>query len=308
MMKKIFWFLMLAAGFAFTACSDDNEVVYDADSAVSNYEPVLGSRKVASLHTTNVLDGREYSWKHNFTYDKHGRIKEVNSEILHHYLYSQSPTGQQYFRPCNITSNAKYYYNGEHLQIAYTEDWQFPTYPAWNKSESHVDAGVLNDYGYIESYYVSQGVGFECEYNLASLKSVAYEGGYLFDILRDARGNVNGHKFTGYDREGNDSISNKPGRYAYTGYRNKTNFDFSAYLGYWENERYINALSSWPYATYQLAAFGFFGSGSENLPLCQAPLPEGWSASSSWVLDSEGFPVKYTDPDGRETKITYVEE
>lgn len=305
-MKKIFLFLMLAVGLLFVACSDDGEG-YDADTAVSNYIPVLGGRKVASVHTTSVYDGRDYSWKHNFVYDKQGRIKEVNSEIKHHRLWTQTVTGERHYRLCNITSNAKYYYNGEFVKIAYSVERDYPTYPAWNYSYSFIDAGLLNENGHIVNYTLGDGSGFECDYNFTSLKSVTFDGGYVFDILRDSKGNVNGHKFTGFDIAGDDSTSVKQGRYEYTSIENKTNFDFSAYLGYWEHERYISALSDWPYASYQLAAFGFFGSCSENLPMCAASSAgNGASASKFWTF-KDGYPVTYTDASGRVTEITYVE-
>lgn len=304
-MKKFLWFFMLVAGIVFAACSDDSEA-YDADSAVSNYVPLLGSRQVASLFTTNEIDGREYSWKHNFTYDKHGRIKEVNSEIKHHRAFPQVLGGVNY-QLCNIISNAKYYYKGEYLQIAYTVNREYPNYSEYNNSYSYVDAAMLNENGHIKNYSQPPYEGFECEYNFAKLRSVAFDGGHQIDIYRDAKNNVNGHKYTGYDKNGNDSISTLPDRYKYTGVRNKTNFDFSAYLGYWEHERCINAMLDWPYASYQLAAFGFFGTGSEFLPLCLTSLAADVATLDLWVFDNEGFPVKYTDPSGRVTEITYTE-
>lgn len=292
-------------GFVLVACSDDEG--YDADNAVSNYIPLQGGRKVASLHTTNVLDGRDYSWKHNFIYDKQGRIKEINSEIKHHRLWTQTVTGERHYRLCNITSNAKYYYNGEYIQVVYSVDRKYPTYPAWDNSYSFIDAGMLNENGHITSYVVGAGANFDCSYNLTSLSNVSYDGGYLIDILRDSRGNVDGHRYTGFDKAGNDSVSTQQGRYQFTSIKNKTNFDFSAYFGYWENERYINALSDWPYASYQLAAFGFFGSGGEYLPLCAtSQAGNGVSASSLWAFEN-GYPVRYSGPDGRVTEITYVE-
>ncbi len=296
---------MMAAAVVFTACSDDSEG-YDADSAVSNYVPSQSGRKVASLYTTNVIDGREYSFRHNFTYDKQGRIKEVNSEIQHHRLWN-TVDGRLQNTPCNITSNAKYYYKGEFIEVACSVVGKYPEKPSWDYSRSFTDGGKLNDNGHIITYSQPPYEGFECEYNFTNLRSVAFDGGYLFDILRDAAGNVNGHRFTGYDKAGNDSTSTRAGRYQYTAVKNKTNFDFAAYFGYWEHERFVSALSSWPYATYQLAAFGFFGSCGNYLPLCDSSLADDFSATDLWVFDEMVCPVKYTAPDGRVTEITYVE-
>lgn len=305
MMKKFFWIFMMAAAVVFTACSDDSEG-YDADSAVSNYVPSQSGRKVASLYTTNVIDGREYSFRHNFTYDKQGRIKEVNSEIQHHRLWN-TVDGRLQNTPCNITSNAKYYYKGEFIDVACSVVGKYPEKPSWDYSRSFTDGGRLNDNGHIITYSQPPYEGFECEYNFTNLRSVAFDGGYLFDILRDAAGNVNGHRFTGYDKAGNDSTSTRAGRYQYTAVKNKTNFDFAAYFGYWEHERFVSALSSWPYATYQLAAFGFFGSCGNYLPLCDSSLADDFSATDLWEFDEMVCPVKYTAPDGRVTEITYVE-
>ena len=295
---------MMAAAVVFTACSDDSEA-YDADTAVSNYVPLQSGRKVASLYTTNVIDGREYSFRHNFTYDKQGRIKEVNSEIKHHRM-STSPSGSVSFKLCNITSNAKYYYKGEYLEIAYNIVGRYPDYHNWDYAISYADAALLNDDGYILNFNQPPYQGFTCSYNLASLKEVEFEGGNKFYVLRDNKGNVNGHMFEGYDKAGNDSVSRMSERYTYTSIENKTNFDFAAYFGYWEHERYINALATWPYASYQLAGFGFFGSYGGYLPLCESSVSGGVSAFSLWKFDADGYPVKYTAPDGRVTTITYV--
>lgn len=306
MMKKILWFLMLAAGFVFVACSDDDDS-YDADAAVSNYKPVQGDKKVASLYTTNVIEGREYAWKHNFEYDKQGRIKEVRSEIKHHRPYSQTVTGEVKYQLCNITSNAKYYYYGERLEVEYTVNREYPQFPKWNSSYSRTDGGVLNENGHIVNFVQPPYEGLDCEYSLMSLKNVVFDGEKKFEILRDNNGNINGHKFWGYDSEGNDSTSVKQNRYSYTWLKNKTNFDFSAYIGYWEHERFIDALSSWPYASYQLAAFGFFGSCSPYLPKCEAASLEGGVSDVDFWTMKDGYPVQYKDADGRVTLITYVE-
>lgn len=305
MMKKFLWLFMMTAAVVFAACSDDSEG-YDSDTAVSNYVPLLGSKKVASLHTKNVYGGREYSWKHNFTYDKQGRIKEVNSDIVHHRLWNTTD-GNLHGRKCIIKSNAKYYYKGDYLEIAYSVVGKYPEYSAWDYSYSYTNGGKLNDNGHIVSFSQPPYESFVCEYNFTNLRNVAFDGGCQIDIYRSSNGNVNGYRFAGYDTAGNDSVSTCMSRYKYTGIENNTNFDFSAYLGYWEHERYIYALSSWPYAAYQLAAFGFFGSCSGNLPLCETSVSDKVTVADVWELDSDGCPVKYNAPDGRVTEITYAD-
>lgn len=310
-MKNFFYLFALAIGLFAVACSSDEG--YNADSAQSNYVPVSADKMVASVYTTSVIDGREYSWKHLFSYDKQGRIKEVNSVIKHHDIYSQTVTGQNFFRECNITSNAKYFYDGANLKVVYTVKNEYPTYPVWNNSYSFTDAGILHEDGFIKRYVSTSRKGslsFECNYKLGGkLDVVDIDGGYTLTMDRDASGNVTGFYFEGINDSGNDSIVDARAMYDYTYVQNKTNFDFSAYLGYWGVERNIGAMSEPFYANYQLAAFGFFGAVSPSLPLWNVKEMGGNDdGSNPWEFDSSRrYPVRYTDPSGRVTEITYIE-
>lgn len=305
MMKKIFYLFALLAGFSFLSCSEDEE--YNPDKAQSNYTPVEG-RKVASLHTTNTLNGRDYSWKHNFSYDAQGRIKEVNSVIKHHHKYEAY--GGVFYRECNITSKAKYYFDKDEITVKYTVNKEYPDYPDWNTKSSYTDSGVLNENGYIKNYvsnYFKDGVvfslGFECEYKMNNLYLAHFDGGFNCEITRDGNGDVDGYIYSGSEDEQDSDKSHIFRNEA----RNRTNFDFSAYFGYWGHERYIGAMTQWPYAHYQLAAFGFFGTANRNLPLWQKSVAEGIDQSRSpWKMEGN-YPVKYTDPAGYVTEVTYVD-
>ena len=100
--------------------------------------------------------------------------------------------------------------------------------------------------------------------------------------------------------------------------KNKTNFDFSGYFGYWGIERAIPALYTEYYAPYHLTAFGMLGSTSSYLPLAQLardnkgkPLTDDSGSQyylyGSWELDSKGCPISFVDGSGRKTEIRYVE-
>ena len=310
MMKKFFYLLLLSAGLLSVACSSDEG--YDADSAQSNYVPAVADKMLASVYTTSTIDGRSYAWKHNFSYDKHGRIKEVNSVIKHHEKYQPNPLSTAvYYRECDITSNAKYYYDVANLKITYRQSFDYPTYPARNYSYQYTDAASLNDDGSIARFVSMSSAGslsFECNYKRdAVLDVVVYDEDNKLTFERDVVNDVTGYYFKGINDNGNDSIVDRQGLYEYTFTKNKTNFDFSAYFGYWGVERWIDALASWPYANYQLAAFGFFGTVSPYLPKWNVEEASGKDNYEPWEFDSNGYPVKYTDPTGRVTEITYVE-
>lgn len=302
---------MLAIGISFVACSSDEG--YDADSAQSNYVPVPAQKMVASVRTTNVVDGREYSSEHKFSYDKQNRIKEVSSVVKRYYGYQPSPIEDYIvYREWNVTSNAKYYYDGANLKIVYSVTNKFPDYPSWDNSYSYTDAATLNADGHIERFVSmgSQGtIGFECVYKRGgTLDVVNIEGGYTLTMARDASGNVTGYIFEGFDDNGDQSTIYAADAYEYMLVQNKTNFDFSAYLGYWQVERNISAMDNWMFSPYQLAAFGFFGSTSPYLPMWNKKEVANENTNvSPWQLGSNYAPLKYTDPTGRVTEVTYVE-
>ena len=299
-MKKYLYMFMLLAAVSFAACSDD-EGSYNPDKAESTYIPSAG-RKVASLHTTHSIDSRDYSWKHNFSYDAKGRIKEVHSVMKEWEKYTPSVSNLELYKECDITSTAHYYYYGDKMDVKYSVKYSYPDYPSWNYSVKYTDSGVLNADGYISRYvaaYNGLSLGFECQYRGDKLDEVNYDGGYKCEITRDESSCVNGYIYTG-----DEGVTNNG--YIYEnliGLVNRTNLDFSAYFGYWGHERYIGAMSAWTRASYQLAAFGFFGARNQYLPL--------WKKSDAvdgtpWSMQG-GYPVKYTSPSGVVTEITYID-
>ena len=111
-------------------------------------------------------------------------------------------------------------------------------------------------------------------------------------VVRDGDCNLTGYKQLMTSTE--VVINDKSSAYSYSSLRNRTNFDFSAYFGYWGVEQAVRMISVPFYATYQLAAFGMLGATSKYLP------------AGDWVMEDE-CPVSYVAPDGRETVITYCE-
>ncbi len=303
-MKKYLYMFMLLAAVSFAACSDE-EVSYNADKAESTYTPSTG-RKVASLYTTRTLDGRDYSWKHNFTYDAKGRIKEVNSVMKEHEKYTPMGSSMELYEECDITSTAHYYYYGEKIGVKCSVKYSYPNYSVRNFSVKNTDSGVLDADGRISHYvaaYNGLSLGFECQYSGNRLTEVNYDGGYKCELTRDAGNDVDGYIYTG-----DEAVTNNGHIYENeVGLENRTNFDFSAYFGYWGHERYIGAMSAWTRASYQLAAFGFFGECNKNLPLWKkSDVSEADKGKSPWRLQG-GYPVEYTSPSGVVTKITYAD-
>ena len=137
---------------------------------------------------------------------------------------------------------------------------------------------------------------------------------------RDSSGNVTGYQLFGKNEEGLDSLMLDRGREVrYGGMKNKTNFDFSGYFGYWGLERAVPAIATEYYAYYQLTAFGMMGATSSNLPLALLsrdkngkPVIDEETGSylylyGQWELDSRECPVSYVDGTGRKTVIRYVD-
>ena len=298
MIKNFLNIAIIALCALFAACDNDVYSRYDADAAKSPYKPAEGRRMVASLKTKNTIDGREYLWEHNFSYDKHGRIKEVNTKILHHH-YKDAFGYSRYYK-CNITSKANYYYLGEAMDIVYSVEREYPEYPDWNTIVSGKDEGFFNASGVLEKFSL-----LDMEYSATSLNRVYVEGGRRYDIVRGKGGNVTGYRL--YDETAEKMLLDYGDRYDYSYDKNRTNFDFSGYFGYWGIEQEIPINVSAYYATYQLAAFGMLGSGCHNLPLGMSLFDNaGNEISGKWELDSEGYPLSFVDAYGRETVVTYM--
>ena len=299
MIKGLMKLAILLLSVSFIACDNDEYSRYDADTAETPYKPIEGRRMVASVKTTNTIDGRNYSWEHKFSYDKQGRIKEVNSQIMHHHY--KEAFGYSRYYACDITSKANYYYFGEAMDVVYSVERQYPEYPDWNTSVSGKDEGRFNASGVLTKYSV-----LDLEYSATSLNTAYIDGGRRYEIVRGKGGNISGYRL--YDDVAETLMLDYSNRYEYSYDKNKTNFDFSAYFGYWGVEQEIPINSSAYYAPYQLAAFGMLGSGGQYLPLGMVFTDSaGNEIFGQWELDRDGYPLSFVDAYGRKTIVTYVE-
>lgn len=298
-MKKLFYLFVAALCCGLCACSDSDD--YNADTAESYYKPLEGERMVASVKTTNTIGGRDYYWEHKFEYDAQGRIKNINSVMRHHTEVVFANTSR--FYECNITSEAKYYYRGDLLEVYYNVKKEYPEYPAWNEQENAIDRGRFSEAGVLATFSA-----MDLVYS-GNLLSAAYsDNGYEYALKRDASGDVAGYVVT--DINESKVLADNAFKYGYSHYPNRTNFDFSAYFGYWGMEQAVYANRSPYYASYQLAAFGMFGMTSPYLPLSLLGKDEyGDEAyvNGKWEFDSQNFPVSFVDATGRRTEITYVD-
>lgn len=310
-MKNLFRLIFLSlCTVAFVACSDSDD--YNADTAVSPYEPVPGRRMVAQVKTTNSIDGRDYSWEHNFTYDAQGRIKEINSNIVH-YRAREFDNVTRFYK-CYITSQANYYFKGDKLSVEYSVSKEYPDYPDWNTRENGKNNGQFNKNGTLASF-----LSLDFIYSVTQLQEAHADGGHVYVPYRDASGNVTGYQIRYHNNDGMDSVVLDRSRdFLYGRIKNKTNFDFSGYFGYWGLERAIPAIATEYYACYQLTAFGMMGATSSNLPLAQLARDEKGNSQTdesgsplylygNWEFDNQDCPISFVDGSGRKTEIRYVE-
>ena len=114
-MKNILSILSLLLCMGVVSCKDE----YDADTAVSHYQPAPGKRRVESVKTTFVEDGGENIHHHRFAYDAKGRIKSVNSELVIYTPVIENYYDTVYYK-CNMTTSANYFYRGEEIEVAFT--------------------------------------------------------------------------------------------------------------------------------------------------------------------------------------------
>ena len=310
MKKSIFYILLMAlVSTSLVACSDDDD--YNANTAVSPYEPVPGRRMVAQIKTTNSVEGREYSWEHNFEYDTQGRIRQINSNIVHHRAV-QFDNVVRYYK-CYITSQANYYFDNEKFRVEYTLSREYPEFPDWNTTERSKDYGVFNENGTLAEIS-----SMDLEYSATQLQRAYTDAGLIITPSRDASGNVTGYIKYMAMYAGNDSVMlDRKNDVRYSSTRNKTNFDFSGYFGYWGVEQATYANRTEYYASYQLAAFGMLGATSPYLPLAIVERDSKGNIVKEegapkylygkWSFDSQNCPVAFTDGTGRRTEIKYVE-
>lgn len=310
-MKNLFKFILFSL-FAVTiaACSDSED--YNPDTAVSLYEPVPGRRMVAQVKTTNNVNGRDYSWEHNFSYDAQGRIKEINSNIVHYRAVSFE--NRTYYYLCNITSKANYYFYGDKFHVEYSISKEYPDMPSWNTINSGKDQGLFNENGTIAKMAT-----IDLTYSFTQLKLAYADGGFIYEPKRDERGNVIGYVVRYQMDAASDSLMlDRSKEYMYSGTKNNTNFDFSGYFGYWGIERGIDVLKTEYYAPYQLTAFGMMGASSNYLPIAMLSRDSKGNVvkdekgnskylEGEWTFDSAKYPVQFVDGSGRKTEIRYVD-
>lgn len=294
-MKKIIPFLSLSLCMAFMSCNDG----YDADTAISVYEPYTG-RQVASLKTTYTENGNDLSFEHRFSYDAKGRIKEVNSDIVH-YVEDIEFYDTTYVR-CNITSRANYFYDGEKLEVEYNISRVYPDDPSRKSSSiDGTDRGTFGNNGALVQFST-----LSLDYVTTALQRGYADGDMFYNIARNPDGDISGYSI--YRTSTDKLLLDNSKRYFYSPFQNNTNFDFSAYFGYWGVEQAVRVIRNPYYATYQLAAFGMLGATSRHLPY---GIVEKNSEGKyeyiygEWQLDSNGYPLSFIDAEGRRTEITY---
>lgn len=283
MRKFLFLFLLPFIAAVAVSCDEGNEFDnYNADAAVTSYKPIEGFM-VASVKTTKESNGRLFSWKHTFSYDKKNRIKSIDSEIVHH---QKASSGKWYI--CNISSRANYYFKDDnYMKVRYNVSRSFPDYPRWDNTLSGTYGGTFNNEGWLGNFGP-----FDCEYSGGTLSKVYMDNSRIYTLQRDTYGNVKGYVCDSMDVR----VAVKEDIYKYEPVaKNNTNFDFSAYIGNWVMEREIPDCTNWPYAPFQLAAFGMFGYSGLNLP------------SGEWEFNESGAPILFTDERGFRTEIQYLQ-
>ena len=297
-MKHLFSILCFSLGAIFVSCND----IYDADTAESFYEPVPGKRLVASVKTVFTENGGENIHEHRFSYDAKGRIKTVSSNLV---IYSPVVTNYYdtaYYK-CNMVTSANYFYRGEELEVAFTVSTDYPDLPGMGRYSSSSNFGIFNSNGVLNRF--SQGA---FDYSATMLQQAFSDGDICFDVAHNSDGNVTGYKK--YLVTTGQVYEDKVGLYHYHPIKNKTNFDFSAYFGYWGVEQCVPTISRSYRAPYQLAAFGMLGATSPHLPF--GIIRRGADGRDNyiygeWEFDSKDYPLSYVDTDGRRTEITYYE-
>lgn len=280
-MKNLFKLMLLPLSLLAVACSSDDDG-YNADTAISLYNPVPESYRVVKGIKMSATDGRgEHTWNYTLNYDAQRRIKSLDAEISTYQLRNNS----RWYR-VNIKSSTEYQFLDEkNLGVIYNASLEYPTYPDWNTTKGYRLPGEFNAKGALVHFGT-----FDCEYSGNTLAKAYIDNGRVYKPAHDRYGNV-----TGYMCEDGDSIYSKLNIYPYSSINNKTNVDFSGFMGYWVPEREIYDNHDWRYAFCHLAAFDMLGARSLHLP-------EG-----EWTLDASGCPVACVLPSGIRLEIVYAE-
>lgn len=311
-MKKYIGFILMSfLAFAFVACSDSDG--YNADSAVSLYEPTPG-RKVAQVKTYDTVDGRDYTWEHNFSYDVHGRVKEINSTVAT-FLKIKNQNDEYIYKRYIITSKANYYFDQEKLSVQYSVSSVCPEDSYYNGAfdDRGKRYGVFGNNGKLASFF-----SLDFEYSAALLLKAYEDGGRMYIPQRDASAGVNGYRSFGQAEHGDTLIADCSNEVVYGSLRNKTNFDIAGYLGLWGVELGVYELNYGVENPYQLSSLGLVGVPASVLPLKMLargkdgkPLKDGSGANlyldCGVELDAKDCPVSFVDGRGRRTEIKYAD-
>ncbi len=312
MKNFLYLFVVSLCALLFVGCSEEDN--YNADTAITPYEPIAAARKVAQVKTYETIDGRLYSRVHNFVYDAQDRIKQINSTMVH-YAEEKFDERTIYFRD-NITSQANYYYDNENLKVEYSQTHIFPDDSDRNWKTSGVYRGEFNDNGHLKYFQT-----LTLDYSSSRLVEANADGGLRIFVNAES-GNVAGFVKYGLESTADGEVEkvllDYSNDYSYSSIRNNTNFDFSAYFGYWGVESAIPGYSPGTYAPFQLGAFGMFGVTSRNLPSDRLARDSEGNlrydgnknpvyVEGDWQLDDEGYPILFTESTGRVTEIPYCE-
>lgn len=283
-MKKFLSMIMIAAALVIAGCSEDDES-YNADEAVSTYVPSTNPNVASIKMNYTDKSKREHSWEYNFQYDIHNRIKQLDMKIAT-YQKIESVIASKYYA-LNVTSTAYYYFEKYNtLKVRLYVDTEYPKRPDENESYAITQYGHFNNEGLLDNFGP-----FGCEYSGLQLVNAYLDNGRTYRFARDRNVNI-----TGYQCINADTIEvSYSDYYDYTNIRNKTAFDFAAFVGNMVLERELPENPQWPYAHYQLGAFGMLG-------VCGTNLPQG-----EWKFNSSGLPVDYITPEGYHLAISYVE-
>jgi hypothetical protein len=275
---NIFAALLLCL-FAAGCSSDDG---YNADTAESYYVPEAYDKMVSAITMTQKMaDGKDCEYIYEFLYDAQNRIKEVNSKWK---FFPNIPgIGKKL---CNAFVCAKYYYDASSLTIKCRQENLFPGNEDWNSVSNQNYSGAFNKDGVLAQFNI-----FDCEYQGMLLKKAYVDGGEEFELKHDRNNNI----ISAYRLDSLGNAEEGARKYSYSQKINKTNFDFASFFGYNIIEAIVYYPNSAVYAPFQLGAFGMFGARGINLP------------DGEWEMDSEGYPVTYSNSEGRKYVITYKE-
>lgn len=278
-MKNFFKLMLLPLCLLSVACGSDDDG-YNADTAISNYNPVSEKYRTVKGVEMSITDSRgEHTWKYTFNYDAQRRIKSIDGKITTYQLRNNS----RWYK-VNINSKTEYQFLNEmNMRVIYNAELEYPTYPDWNTTKGYRLPGEFNAKGALTHFGT-----FDCEYSGNTLKKAYIDNGRVYSIEHDRYGNV-----TGYMCEDGDSLYSRLGIYPYSSITNNTNIDFSGFLGNWVVEREIYDNHDWKYAFCHLAAFDMLGARSLHLP------------KGEWSADAAGYPVSCVLPSGIKLKVEY---